>query len=296
MQSCCATSSGLHQRVSLSTDRYARLDAAEIIKTAETLSSRIGERFPNAGLKSVSARLSEIARQASERSEAIARPLLWLRFAALSLSALILISFVATIVVLAPQAGRITFIDFIQSLESGINELVLIGAAILFLVTFEARVKRNRALAAIHELRSLAHIIDMHQLTKDPERIVFKSRRTATSPRSDMTPFELDRYLDYCGEMLALIGKIAALYVQRFEDSQAVAAVNDVEQLTSGLSRKIWQKIMILHTVCGAELAETAGKSDARSGLNRNDGIGFSGDAKTIEGYAGDAYAGDTVL
>ena len=29
----------------------------------------------------------------------------------------------------------------------------------------------GRALKAIHELRSIAHIIDMHQLTKDPERI-----------------------------------------------------------------------------------------------------------------------------
>ena len=50
------------------------------------------------------------------------------------------------------------------------------------------------------------------------------------------------------------VGKVAALYVQHFEDSQAVAAVNDVEQLTSGLARKIWQKIMILHAVCGPAL------------------------------------------
>lgn len=275
-------------------DRYARLDAAEIIKTVETLSSRIGERFPNAGLKSVCARLSDIARQASERSEAIARPLLWLRVATLSVSALILISFVATIVVLAPQAGKITFIDFIQSLESGINELVLIGAAILFLVTIEARVKRIRALAAIHELRSLAHIIDMHQLTKDPERIIFKSRRTAASPRSDMTPFELDRYLDYCSEMLALIGKIAALYVQRFEDSQAVAAVNDVEQLTSGLSRKIWQKIMILHTVCGAKLAESTDSSTPST--FRENGVAAAEQVEPSGSQAGHTRASETTL
>jgi hypothetical protein len=62
-----------------------------------------------------------------------------------------------------------------------------------------------------------------------------------------MTPFEHNRYLDYCSEMLALVGKIAALYVQTFPDERAVSAVNDVEELTSGLSRKIWQKIMVLN-------------------------------------------------
>ena len=61
-----------------------------------------------------------------------------------------------------------------------------------------------------------------------------------------MSAFELNRYLDYCSEMLSLTGKIAALYVQHFDDSDAVAAVSEVEQLTTGLSRKIWQKIMIL--------------------------------------------------
>jgi len=48
--------------------------------------------------------------------------------------------------------------------------------------------------------------------------------------------------------MLSLIGKLGALYVQKFNDPVALAAVNDVEQLTTGLSRKIWQKIMILNS------------------------------------------------
>jgi len=237
---------------------YTCLDAAEIIKTAERLSDRIGTRFPNSGLRKVCDGLVGIAQQASRRSEAIDRPLYWLRILTATLSLVIVLTVGATFAVLAPEQEqeRLTFIDFLQGAESAINEVVLIGAAVLFLVTIESRVKRGRALAAVHELRVLSHIIDMHQLTKDPEHIVFGRRRTAVSPRHDLTPFELERYLDYCGEMLALIGKIAALYVQHFEDSDAVAAVNDVEQLTSGLSRKIWQKIMILHMVCGAELSD----------------------------------------
>ncbi len=236
--------------------RYGRLDAAEIIKTVERLSERIGERFPRAGLKSVCRRLLVIARQARERSEAIGRPLFWLRFGTLTVAAALVLSVLAAVVALGPAVRDLDLAGFLQTLESGVNDVVFLVIAVIFLLSFEARVKRRRALRAIHELRSLAHIIDMHQLTKDPERIVWKNRRTAHSPRHDMTPFELERYLDYCGEMLALIGKLAALYVEHFEDPEAVAAVNDVEDLTTGLARKIWQKIMILHSVCGPELAE----------------------------------------
>jgi len=56
----------------------------------------------------------------------------------------------------------------------------------------------------------------------------------------------LTRYLDYCSEMLALVSKIAALFAQNIEDPVVLAAVNDLESLTQGLSGKIWQKIMIL--------------------------------------------------
>jgi hypothetical protein len=136
--------------------------------------------------------------------------------------------------------------DIVQMLEAAFNSLLLVGATVIFLVTLESRIKRRRALQALHELRVIAHIIDMHQLTKDPERMHVQGPDTKSSPKRTMTNFELNRYLDYCSEMLSLSGKIAALYVQDFPDAHVVAAVNDIEDLTSGLSRKIWQKIMIL--------------------------------------------------
>ena len=45
---------------------------------------------------------------------------------------------------------------------------------------------------------------------------------------------------------LAVLGKVAALYVQHFQDEAVLRAVDEVENLTSGLARKIWQKITIL--------------------------------------------------
>lgn len=46
--------------------------------------------------------------------------------------------------------------------------------------------------------------------------------------------------------MLALIGKLAALYADRMRDGMVIEAVNDLESLTTDLGRKIWRKITIL--------------------------------------------------
>ncbi len=86
----------------------------------------------------------------------------------------------------------------------------------------------------------------MHQLSKDPEAILSPTMATASSPHRNMTRFELARYLDYCSEMLSLSSKLAALHIQYVRDPVVIAAVNDVETLTSGLAQKIWQKIIIL--------------------------------------------------
>ena len=70
---------------------------------------------------------------------------------------------------------------------------------------------------------------------------------TPSSPRRTLSDFELARYLDYCSEMLALLGKIAALYAQTSTDREVISAVNEIEVLTSGLSGKIWDKIQAIH-------------------------------------------------
>lgn len=153
---------------------------------------------------------------------------------------------IAIVISLRLQAGVSGFAEFIQVSEAALSAFVFLGALVLFLVTLESRLKRSRALTALHELRSLAHVVDMHQLTKDPEQLASEMTSTASSPERDLTAPELGRYLDYCSELLSLISKVAALHVQRFNDPHTLAAVNDLESLTSGLSGKIWQKITLL--------------------------------------------------
>jgi hypothetical protein len=136
--------------------------------------------------------------------------------------------------------------NFFSEVNDFLGSLVFLGAAVLFLVTLETRWKRDAALEAVGELRALAHVIDMHQLTKDPEPILRAGPPTAHSPKRSMTPFELSRYFDYSSEMLAIVSKVGALYIQAFPDTVALEAVDDLEELCSGLSSKIWQKIMVL--------------------------------------------------
>ena len=223
----------------------------EIIKTVAKLQQRISERFPDSGLANLCGQLLDVSKQAAQRTAMIAEPILWIRGFGYAF-ALALLAMIATLLVLAVQTfglrrNDLGVADFIQTFDAAASGCIFVSAAIYFLVSLERRIKRGRALVAVHELRSIAHIIDMHQLTKDPERVFRHWKATENSPRQTMTPFLLSRYLDYCTEMLSLTGKIAALYVERFDDDVAVDAVREVEQLTTGLSRKIWQKIIILN-------------------------------------------------
>jgi hypothetical protein len=226
---------------------YGALDAGHIALTIDRLRQRIERRFPGSGLAQVCGELDRIAEKARERAAWIARPILPLRVAVALLSALIVAGLAATLSTLRAPSESFHLVEFVQLLESGINDVVLVGAAIFFLVTLENRIKRHRALAAIHEMRAIAHVIDMHQLTKDPEWVLGQGQETGILPPRTMSRFELGRYLDYCSEMLSLTGKVAVLYVQKFDDDVALAGVNEVETLTNGLSRKIWQKLMVLH-------------------------------------------------
>lgn len=225
---------------------YRSLDAEKIAKTVGTLRDRIAERFPDSGLSRVAGELLDVANESLTRSQQVGRPIWWLRVGVWTLVTLMLVLLIGGAFQLDLPARVSDFGNLIQILESGLNDVILIGAGVFFLLTLETRIKRKMVFKAIHELRSLAHIVDTHQLTKNPDRILRPGEDTASSPRRTMTTFELSRYLGYCSEMLSLIGKLAALYVQSFDDAITLEAVDDIEDLTTGLSRKIWQKIALL--------------------------------------------------
>ena len=226
---------------------YRSLNPDRLVGTLERLSARIEERFADRGISAVCRELLELARKDAGRAEKLSAPNLLLRtLLVLVFAGMIAALFYGVQTYRIPEVEREAFHAF-QGVEALVNLTVLSGAAIWFLMNLEARIKRSRILADLHELRSIAHVIDMHQLTKDPMIIRGDdAQATPSSPDRDMTDFELSRYLDYCAEMLSLTGKLAAMYLRASKDPVVSTAANEIEDLTTNLSRKIWQKIMIL--------------------------------------------------
>ncbi len=225
---------------------FRQLDAREVVATLELLVRRIQERFPDSSLQRVCLELLAMGREAHRRAAWIRRPHWALRGLVAGVILGILAALLQAVRALELPETASTLAEFAQIADAGLNSLVYIGAALLFLVTVEGRIKRGRAQAALHELRAMAHVVDMHQLHKDPYRVLPGAARTPSSPEVAGDAFLMSRYLDYCSEMLALIGKLAALYAQDCRDPAVLASVDELESLTADLSRKIWQKIALL--------------------------------------------------
>ncbi|MEZ6124394.1 MAG: hypothetical protein R3C49_14645 [Planctomycetaceae bacterium] len=228
---------------------YRQLDPEQTIATLHTLKNRISERFPESGLAGVAGELCQIAGESKAKIAWIDRPQFGLRLLVfLFVAAFVSLMAVGINEIVRNHQETSGVAEFVSLVEAATNEIILCGAAILFLFSLELRIKRTRALQVLHDLRAMAHVVDMHQLTKDPSRILNAGAEpTRSSPKRQLTPWLLSRYLDYCSELLSLVSKLAALYAQSLPDQVVVAAVNDIETLTNSLSRKIWQKIVILN-------------------------------------------------
>jgi hypothetical protein len=238
---------------------YRSLDSDLIVQTLTRLQSRVEERFPGRGLAAVARELTVIADEDRRSIRGLLRPYLWARG---SVALFVLAGVAALTGIVRFVGGRLgddwNVFDLFQGVDAALNTLILTVAGVFFFMSLEERLKRGRILKDLHELRSIAHVIDMHQLTKDPASLLSGGAPTKSSPERDMTPFELTRYLDYCAEMLSLTGKLAALYAQNTRDSVVIQAVNEIETLTSSLSGKIWQKLIILRGEMAEDDAEAA--------------------------------------
>lgn len=239
---------------------YRRLEAGKVILTIDRLCDRIGERFGNAGLVEVAAELGRLARDTDKRANTSGRPYLLLRLlvVALVLGVLAMAGLIVSQIDWASLTDGADLLNLTQGLDSLVNLALLLGGGIWFLLTLEERWKRSRVQRWLHELRAFAHVIDMHQLTKDPTVILKAGPATPSSPQRSMTEFQLARYLEYCAEMLSLTGKLSALYAGRSNDHVIIAAAGDVENLCTDLGRKVWQKIMILSRLDEGRAAPSA--------------------------------------
>ena len=222
------------------------LRQAELLKTATRIRDQIKARFKEAGLSNVAALIVKTTEEAEDTAKAIARTD-WRVFAG---QALVVVLAVVGVVAYFqsgqnPKPVLQTVTEFLDSAKGSAAILVAAGA---FLFTLGRWRKRGRVLRAIHKLRALAHLVDMHQLSKNPTRLgqAVPSHEVAGQP---LDAESMRLYLHFCTELLAVVGKLGQLYVQEFSDSTALAAVDQFEELAMGLSSKIWQKLMILDRV-----------------------------------------------
>ena len=226
--------------------RYHRLRPDSIIRTIEALQNRINAPFPCSGLSNVCVELLAVARCAQNRVAAAERPNIGLRM----LIATILLCGVAGLAYVIPAIRNANASDdnlygIMQGLEASMNIVVLVGATVLFLWTFEARRNRSRALKYLHELRSIIEVIDMHQLSKTANGNPKITTCPAPAER-DLPLTEVSLYLQFSSEMLSLAAKIAALYAQGVKDTQVLETTSNLQQLAANLSNTTWQKIEVV--------------------------------------------------
>ena len=229
---------------------FQRLDPGAVQKTVDRLVMRITRRFPDRNLRLVAAELSGLVGEVSaqslvdrRRNRAIG---LACRVAAITIVTIAITAIILAIHDALPESGEVRGFQWLSVLESGIADLVYASIAVYFLMSLPNRLTRRRLLALLHRLRSLAHVVDMHQLTKDPERLQERFRGTDATLTFTLDAAKLENYLDYCSEILSLVAKTAALCAEESTDAVVLDTVSEVETLTVGLAREIWQKISLL--------------------------------------------------
>ncbi|MGB0991933.1 MAG: hypothetical protein ACPG32_05635 [Akkermansiaceae bacterium] len=236
---------------------YRTLDPEKLIRSIDKIAQQVSQSFPHSGLAKLSTNLATLTRESITFADEIRRPMWGLR---ILVGILILLALIWPLILAPFLDFKETFTslaDFLEATDAGLHMILVIGAGVVFLVGLENRIKRNRTLDVISSLRSTAHIIDMHQITKDPGLDTHQLEKDQNRPRTVKTDSELAIYLDFCSDMLSIIGKLGAFQLQYNHDRVILEAVNEIETLSTGLSSKLWQKIMVINHMAEVHARET---------------------------------------
>lgn len=226
-----------------------QLAAEHVGVTVAQLERRILARFGERGLTKAARDLGQLVvlvhSEADQSRDRLRRTTLMAR----AFSVAIVVATVALLAVSMRSVvteGLAHSADWVPLVESIVNDLVFAAIAVVFLWYFPERLERRTLLRLLHRLRSLTHVIDMHQLSKDPEQVGPNYVPTAQSVRHGLDAEQLYQYLSYCSEMLSLTAKTAALCAEHTADAVVLETVSYIETLSTELSNKIWQKISLL--------------------------------------------------
>ena len=223
------------------------LEAPAVRETVEELYGRIEARFPKRGLLGVCGDLILLVEQVQTSAGQGQRQIRMARIASRVVMAFVV---VVTVLALLLALHDAFFDEDVKNsstcsplTETAISDIVFAAIAIFFLWSFPERLQRSRLLNLLHQLRSTAHVIDMHQLTKDPEQLKpsFVPTAQEQAARHDPRPGRaLPRLLLRDAQPGRQDRRPVRRGVPRLVILETVATI---ETLTVGLSRKIWQKI-----------------------------------------------------
>lgn len=217
--------------------------------TAKRLVERVQDRFGEDDLTGIARQVSQVAVASEKRISRALRVGFIIRLLTWPLvlgSVLGVASWIGSLglTIRVNDAG-----DLAQSLDSVFQLMLVLGAGIWFLLSIGTKVQRRSLLEALQELNKLAQVIDLVQLDKDPDRLYFSTeQRTAKSPTLGKanTAFLLSRYLDYCAELLSVLGKVACLYRERIDDEVVLSRLGDFDRLTNQLRTNIGAKMGLI--------------------------------------------------
>ena len=242
------------QTSSMQTSHSHSLQAEKIEKAISELEQGIHEILPGRKIGDVCHELREVAREAHtkslrNKSSSFTRNKLLKLFliAALILIVTSLITFGLSYFlreILTSLGRNIGIEEGLQMTDTAITLLLPSIAYIFYRLKDNIKTYRTEVLNDLHKLRMLSHIIDVKQLNKTPDWIDWKEEKNKHDRK--LNARQIAFYLEFCSQMQSLIGKIAVLYIRDVNDPALITAVNEIETLTTGLSRKTWQKLMLM--------------------------------------------------
>lgn len=224
-------------------------------QVAKALVRRAEIRFgPTGKADRLRALLSELAELAASHEQdqhqvARGRSLIFLLplFVILAVTALII---AALRIDLQVEAGPVHVSDLMQALDSLVALLLfaimlVMGSSKLAKAWLNWKFRR-----ALRRVRRVAERINLVQLDKDPERLLREThQQSEASPKSDLTAWELHRYLSYARNALYLLGLLAFSYVDVAPDDDAEEAAAALQQYIMTMKadvRRKWERVEAL--------------------------------------------------
>lgn len=218
------------------------IDAVILKETIITLELKINENFPEASLKKKCHAMLDLLDETNKKIIEVEKPKILIRVLQVSIISLaifliFLIFDITNFKTINPN--EITLLNNVIAISDAFfNIIVVLLAGLYYLLNLELKKNRKIIIPTINKLRSFLHVIDMHQQTKNLINV--------DSSKEKISNQKLREYLEHSSKMISLVSKIAALYIQKFQDEDIITKVNEIENLSTGLTQKIWQKIIVL--------------------------------------------------